>query len=272
MKKGLVIVVLLALSLCAVVAIGGGAFYYFFLRQTPEKAYSEAIAKFEEGEYYQFETTADITLDIETPDYPEYNDSSDIAVTNTGKVDIQNDKIYIKSETDTEGVSQTSEFYNIGDNIYVKAGGGDFSQYTEEEAREQGVSGGDRNIEISNSLTGDEEYSLLAEETVEGEDCYHYKVTLDKSILDQMIDDFVLSMEKSGNLGIEAEDVEIENATIEIWISKSQSSVIKSITRMDKMGYTGEEEGVRFILAMTNIEISTIFSNWDEVVEIVAPV
>lgn len=272
MKKGLIIIVVLALFLCAVAGIGVGAFYYFYMKQTPEKAYKEALVKYEEGKYYQFESVAEIKLDLEMPDYPEYSSSTDIAVTNTGKVDIQNGKMYIRSDTDTDGTVQSSEYYNLEDTVYVKADGDEFSKYTEEEAQEQGVLGGDRNIEILTSLTGDEEYTLLADDSVDGVDCYHYEVTLDKTILDKMIDDFVLSMDKSANLKMDAEDMNITKATMELWVSKSSSTVLKSITTIEEMSYEGEEQGVGFTLSMKSINIDTKFSSWDEAVEIKAPV
>ena len=135
MKKGAAVIVVLALLLCALVVVVGGGVYYFLLRNTPAKAFKDSLKKFNEGDYVQFDSDGDISVEVKVPDYPEFNIEMDMEMTGEGKVDIQNNKMYQKTVTKMDEESQTTEVYIIGDVLYIREGSGDFTKVTGEDAK-----------------------------------------------------------------------------------------------------------------------------------------
>ena len=110
MKKGVILAICGILFLCVLVSGGGaGAYYLLVLKKSPQKSFESAVSSMEDGDYYQFDSESSLVMGMDIPDYPEFNMSFDMTMTQEGKADIQNDKMYMKTETSTEGISETTE-------------------------------------------------------------------------------------------------------------------------------------------------------------------
>ena len=63
MKKWPILIIVLVLALCALLVVGGGATWYIFFRESPQKAFEEALNALSEGDYYQYDTNTDVTIE-----------------------------------------------------------------------------------------------------------------------------------------------------------------------------------------------------------------
>lgn len=266
MKKGVIIVIILALFLCAIVTIGGGAVWYFLLRNTPKKAFTEAVTNVDEIDYYQQNQESKVTIDISIPDYPEYNMEMIMEVTGEIKIDNKDNKKYMKTVSSMEGETEITEIIYIGNDVYVKSGSSAFQKMSEEEAEKMM---GSESSDVYKGLTGDTEYTVLEEGNVEGTDCYHYNVPLDSELLGDYMKNFT---ESFADDNVEMNDTNVNEANLEMWVSKTDSNIVKTIMRIDTISVKMNSEGVDMIMTMQDIEVTAIFSNWGEKVEIEAPI
>ncbi|MBN2015863.1 hypothetical protein JW766_03440 [Candidatus Dojkabacteria bacterium] len=265
MKKGLPIVIVLVLLLCIFVVVGGGAVYYFVLRNTPEKAFDKAIASINEDSY-EYTSEAEISMDISVPDYPEFSMSMTMTADGEGKVDSANDKEYTKSTVTTEGVTETTEVYYIGEDVYSRTGDDDFKKMSKDEVED--ISG--ETYDVYKNLSSDVDYTVLDDEEVDGVDCYHYSVPLDETLLEDFLASFTetIGNDPSVTMG----DVTINDAKIEMWVSKSSSKAVKSVMMIGELSVSATTSGVEMKMSMNDLEVATMFMNWGEKVDIEAPI
>ncbi len=266
MKKGIIILIVVVLLLCAIATVGGSAIWYFFLRNTPQKAFDKAVANLDEADYYQQEYEGTIDARVTLPDYPEYDVDMEMEVSGEAKVDNKNNKKYLKSIGISEGSSQTTEYYWIEDDVYMRLGSGSFEKLTEEEASNLNTGSGTTEYAY---LSGKDNYTILEEEEIDGVNCYHYNVPLDDEDLSDFIDNFMSTFEDSN---VTVNDVTVSDASLEMWISKDNSFIMKTINKIGNISTDSVSEGIDMVLIMEDIEIDSTFSGWNEEVEIEAPV
>jgi hypothetical protein len=265
MKKGLVVVVIVVLFLCILAVLGGGAAWYFLLRNTPQKAFDASLDSISTGDYYQYKMDTDVETSLGVPEYPEYDMEYSMSVTGEGKVDIQNSKSYVKSITEYEGVSNTQEVYIIGDDVYVKFDDDDFEKVTSEDDDYT-----NKQFDVYEGIDSDTEYTVLDEAKIGDVDCYHYKVPLDKIILESMIESFTEATSNSQDVSMD--DITLEDAYLEMWVSKSSSKLMKTITKIGTFRIEMISKGIEMNMSLDGMEVIMVFSNWGEKVDIVAPI
>jgi len=264
MKKGVIIAIVVALLLCGIVAVGGGAVWYFLLRSNPQKSFREAFDEMENGDYYQYTAEGEVSATIAFPDYPEYDMDMSMNMSGEGKEDIQNDKSYSKYTQSQDGTDTTIEKYMINDKTYTSTNGSDFVEGDVSESENETF------FDLLYDAAEKEQYTVLDNEDVNGESCFHYKVELDDEQIDIISEEFTKSMVDESS---ELEDLELEIkvAELEIWISKSNSKLVKFTTKFEDMTFDQENQGITMDVNF-DINYTMNFSNWGERFDIEAPI
>lgn len=264
MKKGVIIAIIVALLLCGIITVGGGAIWYFLLRNNPQKSFREAFDELENGDYYQYTAEGTVTATISFPDYPEYDMDMDMSMSGEGKEDIQNEKAYSKYTQTQDGTETEVEKYKIDDTIYTSTNGSDFIESDSSESEDESF------FQVLNNAAEKEEYTVLDNEDVNGESCYHYKVELDDEQIDIIADEFTKAMVDASS-ELEDMELEIEVAELEIWTSKSTNKLMKFITKFENMRFDQETQGITMDVNF-NINYTMFFTNWGEKVDIESPI
>ncbi|MDD3648033.1 MAG: hypothetical protein PHS44_06075 [Candidatus Dojkabacteria bacterium] len=264
MKKGVVLAVCGVLLLCAVIG-GGLAAYFLFFSKSPAKAFKTAVKEMTEGDYYQMSSDGSMTASVSAPSMPDFDMTFKMDMSGESKVDVQGEKMYTKMKTTMEGMSTTAEAYVIGEDYYIKTDG-DWEKVSKDEASEAS-----NEMDALKDLSPDAEYTLLEEQNVEGVDCYHYEVALDDEMLKDFTDAMTASMQGS-NPEDEFSDIVVDDAKIELWISKADSRIIKSDMKIAKITVKGTSQGVELEMVISDVAISSVYSNWGEKVDIQAPI
>lgn len=255
MKKGVIIALVVVLVLCALTACAGGAIYYFLvMKVTPQSAFTEAISHFTDGQYYQYTQEGAVTMEI-----PDYDVTMNLDMSEEGKVDIQNDSKYSMATETVDGETSTTETYVIGSRTYTSIDGSDFDMTTTEDT-------GDVIQSSLEALAMDQDYDILDDESVKGEDCYHYSVNLTEADKDDIASGFT-ELED----GYTYEDVTIGDINYEIWISKATQRVIRVTMTIEEISGTLYAEGEYAQVDMTDIELTAFFTDWDVPITIEQP-
>ncbi len=263
MKKGVILAICGILFLCAIVSAGGAGGWYFLVRSSPEKSFSMAVDSMQAGDYYQFDSESKLTMEMEIPDYPEFSMDISMTMTQEGKADIQNDKMYMKTTTTTEGISETIEVYIIGNDIYTKIGSGEFTKTTED-------AGDQTAFDTFNDYDENTAYTILEAEDVDGLSAYKYEIAVNDDDLGSFVDNFTDALGEAE--GVTVADVTVEGAKQVVWVSKSDGKVVKTYMTIDKITASGTTEGIDYNMVMSDVEITANYSGWGEKVDIEAPV
>ncbi|MBU0975404.1 hypothetical protein KJ918_01275, partial [Patescibacteria group bacterium] len=219
-----------------------------------------------EGDYYQMTSDGSMKANVSAPSMPDFDMTFDMDMSGETKVDIQGARVYTKSQTSMEGVTTTTEAYIIGEDYYLKNEGGEWQKVTKEEAGDVSDQ-----MDALKDLSSDSEYTLLEEQSVSGTDCYHYEVVMDEQALKDFTDSFSAAMQGS-NQGDDFSDITVDSAKVEIWISKKDSRIVKSDMKIDKIAVKGTSQGVDLEMTITDVVISSVYSNWGEKVDLQAPI
>jgi hypothetical protein len=269
MKKGLVIVIVLVLALCALAAAGVGvAYWYLKIYNTPLKAFEKAVTAMNEDATYEMDGDGSAEMELKFDDYPEYNSSTEMTMEVEGREDIANSKSYVKTTNVVDGDETVTELYTIGDDMYQSVDGADFEKMSEADAETSQMNADS----ISGKITKDTEFTLLDGEKVKDVDCYHYKIDLTESLLEDFIDSFVSSFSDSMGSDVDIDEPVVEDAYMELWISKSDSSLVKQYMNLGKITLGMESMGSSMELVFTDFETTVNYSKWGEAVDIEAPI
>jgi hypothetical protein len=125
-------------------------------------------------------------------------------------------------------------------------------------------------LEVLKTLSGDEEISVLDNEVIEGIQCYHIQLSINKTNLEKWLRWFQLSMNHESK-DIKVDQVVITDATLDIWVSKNKALPIQVITKIPSMTYTVRDNGTSYEIYLKNLEETTNFANWGEIQTIEAP-
>jgi hypothetical protein len=264
MKRKKIVLIVSSIVIGLILILGGFFTWYLLFRSTSKKAYREAVDYINNGDYYQFTDNGTIKIKTEFPDYSEYNDDNIEILNGEGKVDIQNKLKYKKytEEKDNEGVI-THEVYFEQDNVYIKSQDGKF----EKVQNLQNVNELFDNI-FSEAIKS-EDFEVLNNEDVDGEKCYHYKITIDKNEIQEIsrlfLNVILRDLQDSSNL-----DIFIEKNDIDLWISKEKSKIVKFYINFENVHFSEENNSVIMNIRF-DISYSIYFNDWGGEVYIEIP-
>jgi len=232
--------------------------------------YAEATNSFKEGDYYKYDGTVSLSVTVKVPEYPSANVSMSMDMTQEGKVDIQKDYLYSKITQKMEGLSETSESYVIGDDIYVKTGSGTFEKYTFEEAEESGFILAD-SLDSDFYEFADNQHSYIGMEKIDGIDCYYYQVEVDEVYLDSFTNYFNRSFEQATG-GYKASDIKYSGSSLGFWVSEDTQLLLKAELIIKKITMEINADGIVMNLSIDDVVSSNLFFDWGKKVEIEAPI
>ncbi|MBN2015228.1 hypothetical protein JW766_00135 [Candidatus Dojkabacteria bacterium] len=278
----LIIIVVVVLLCCIVSSCSGALIWCFVLRQTPEKAYQKATTSdlFTTEKYVQYKSESEYTEGFAAPDYPEY----DVEVVNNydvydGQINIEKDSYHEKQTLEmvsSVGGKETvdSEAWEVDGKVYMQWGDKDVEEYeSHEEQEEESSIFYVTEVEVLKTLSGDEEYTVLEDEKVDGEDCYHYEVTLSRENYEIFVRWFsVATVEDYLDKKINRNDVEVEGVTCELWVSKKTSRFARVKVEIDRIEYETSYQGATFRFYYNDYVSTTSFMKWGEEFEIKAPI
>lgn len=253
MKKGAVVtLVIVVLVLCVLALACGAGIWYLFLMQTPDRAFDKAFDTYENGDYYQYTDEGSIEATA-------YGESLKYTADGEGKVDIQNDKSYYKSTSQMEGATSTTETYTLGNDRYTNVDGGEFSKDTMDDDYTQME---DVLLDAAKNV----EYELLDEEEVDGEACYQYEVKLSEKHVLPYAEEFSRGMDEGSSVS----DHKVKSAHFVVWVSKSDSKIVKLDMVVEEMEFKVNLYGEKIDIEI-NMESSTMYKDWGTEVSIEKP-
>lgn len=250
------------LLLCCAVFAGGGYYLYTMYSSSPQTAWSDAFDALEDGDYYKVDTDMSVSMDMEFPGYP--TQTMSMSMSGTGEYDIQNTKSYADYSTTIDGSSTDTERYQIGDDVYVSVDGGTFTKV---------AAGDDDQISAEETLkeiSTRDDYTVLEDETIEGEDSYHYEVTLTEDDLMEFAEGLSDSISEGGTMSVS--DVSASNGTLEVWIAKDTKRLMKVIMNIEVISIDAITEGYNVTVSMNDLEMSTVYNDWGVENDIKAPI
>jgi hypothetical protein len=227
---------------------------------TAEEAYDAAVTSLTESKSMQYTIQANNNMSLNVPDNPDQNMEQSMEMTGNGKEDIENNKFYSKQEETVDGALKVTEVIIIGDKVYTKEGEGEFKQEDKK---------GDELI-VSEMLQklAVEDYEVAGSEKVEGEDCFHYILKLDR---DSLIS-FVENLGGGGEGGFDTEELTYEKFGVDFWVSKASEKIMKADIKLQGVETSIPEDPSGKATMEMNMDILLRLSDWGKAVEIKAPV
>lgn len=273
-KKVVAIVGGVLLLLLVLFATAGVYGYNKFLRPAAAFAEStEAMNNFKSGEFsFQQDTTMEMEFlgELEGLIPAQTLESS---LEGSGKVDITNKKLYMKTRGDVDGEEIPEfEYYLIGEDLYLVQDGETTKMSLEDAMAQLGDSIEDIDSFKSNQLwtnvNTEAEYELVGETTVDGKKVYEYKVKMTEEDIKTFKDALVQGLEAS----LATEDVEVKTTVGEIeyriYVSKEDNSPVKEDIKIDQLV-------IEFVdlmkLTMSDYSMNIVYKSVNESIEINAP-
>jgi len=264
MKRKKIVLIVSSIVIGLILILGGFFTWYLLFRSTSKKAYREAVDYINNGDYYQFTDNGTIKIKTEFPDYNEYNEDNIIVLNGEGSVDIKKKLKYRKytEVKDNEG-QVIHEIYFEQDNVYIK------NQNSEFEKLENLGDINELFDEIFKETIKSEEFEILKSENINGVDCYHYKIEVDKDEIQEVSRLFINIVIKDLQ-DLSSLDIAIEKSDIELWISKEKSKIVKFYINFENVHFSEENNSVIMNIRF-DISYSIYFNDWGGEVYIEIP-
>lgn len=237
---------------------------------TPEEAYDVAMAKFTDDAYYEYSSVGELPVEITVPGFSRIDLNMDIEGTEDGKINLEDGDSYYLTELTVDLEKSLTEVYYIGGKVYARENTeDDFTEYTEEEAVENGIKHS-AVLDVIIDISDDVEYTVLENEDLEGREQYVYEIEITQEDISGFIEELNRSIESAG-LQVSQEDATITDALVKIWIDKENVTVTKGILTISNITFTGTYQGYNVTFTLTDIEAEMMFDKWGEIEEIILP-
>ncbi len=255
MKKSTIVIILIVLGICGLVGCVGGILLYFMLRETPDTAFSAAATEIVEGDYYKYNQTATMAINMTAVQY-EYQ----MQMEEDGEIDIQNHKKHYTTTETYDGESELSETYVIDNTQYVSYNGGTYETQTAAQSP-------DLMELLVQDFIDSGSYTTQENQTVNGVECYHYTMNL---TTDQE-QDIATYLTETSDPEYAFTDTDMGTVTYDIWIDKDNQQIAKIRMTVDEITGLLTASGESTPVSITDVVLQATFTDWGVPVTIEEP-
>lgn len=276
----LIIVAIVALSCCVLSCAIALFFVLLSGSDSAERSFEKVVENdiFAKVSSFQYEQKMKATVGIAFPSKPEHDYSYTEERSAKGEYDVeQGDSHEVQDSTmRTEEKTQNeySEVWYVNKIEYErdKKGGTISKLGTREESLSQGHVFDVQDIEVYKTLSGKESFEVIGEETVEGIDCYHIKLKLERKNVKVWMDWFRAFVNDHFEGTVLDDDIELGDMTFDLWIKKGGDRLVKSEMHINSLSFATIEKSTEYELYYHDLVSTTLYKNWGEPVHISAPI
>jgi len=233
-----------------------------------DSLFKTATDAFKNGGAYSYRSDAKISLALSIPGVNDV--AMDMDMVAEGSENLQTGDEYSKATYTVEGVTQTSEVYFIGDDVYIKTAK-EWEKFSRSEAHAQGVMSDDEITTVMKGLSTQEQYTFEDGGVLNSEWTVVYTVPLEGELLDQFTSTFLEAFKQSSG-GMIPGELSATGGELRFWVGKTSERVIAAEVIIPTLTFSVTYEGVTMNISLKDLTIQTQYFDWGKPVTYQAPV